>query len=152
MVQRSRSGHALSVGELDSYSANVQLHLFGMMNPVTLGIIRSDEILMVPIIRIVFALAGRVPALRYVREQCSGNFTAYDIWASGLTDEVFPITRGHKEIWQELLSASHGWESIYKSIDKATGEIKRTMTPMAGREEAFWQWLEAGHGKGKDKQ
>jgi hypothetical protein len=89
--------------------------------------------------------------LRYVREQHDGNFTAYDIWASGLTEKVFSIIDGHIENWQALLSASHGWEVIYKSIDKPTGEIKRTMTPMAGREEAFWQWLGVGHSKGKDQ-
>lgn len=128
----------------DSYSAAIESHLFDMMDPVDLGIITSDEILTVPIIRIVFALAGRTPALRYVQKQREGKFTAYDIWASGLTGRVFSIIGEHIENWQALLDASHGWETIYRSLDKATVEIKKTMTPMAGREDVFWQWLEPG--------
>lgn len=128
----------------DRYSATIESHLFNMMDPVALGIITSGETLSVPIIRIVFALAGRTPALRYVQEQREGKFTAYDIWASGLTGRVFSIIGEHIENWQALLDASHGWETIYRSLDKATVEIKKTMTPMAGREDVFWQWLEPG--------
>ena len=127
----------------DKYSATIKSHLFDIMNPVILGIIEEGETLEVPIIRIVFAMAGRVPALYHVREQSEGNFTAYDIWASGLTGDVFSIIDDHLGNWQALLGASHGWKQIYQSreIESSTCKIKQTMTPMAGDEETFWKWL-----------
>jgi hypothetical protein len=125
----------------DKYSATIKPRLFDLMDPVRLGIIEEGETLEVPIIRIVFAVAGKVPALRYVRKQSKGNFTTYDIWASGLTGDVFSIIDGDLDNWRALLGASHGWQQIYKSHKKSIREVKQTMTPMAGDKEAFWRWL-----------
>jgi hypothetical protein len=96
-----------------------------------------DEILEVPIIRIVFAMAGKMPALRHARQQSQGNFTAYDIWASRLPENVFSIIGGNVNVWQALLGATHGWRQIYKSHDDLICWITETMTPMAGEDDSF---------------
>jgi len=126
----------------DKYSATIKSKLFDLMDSVRLGIVGEGETLQVPIVRIVFAMAGRVPALHYVKEQSEGNFTAYDIWASGLTGDVFSVIDEDLGKWQALLGASHGWKQIYKSHKNSIRDIKQTMTPMAGNEEVFWRWLE----------
>lgn len=141
VIRTSTAFILIQIKNDDKYSATIKTDLFDMMNPVRLGIIDEGKTLEIPIIRIVFAMAGRVPALHYVRGQSKGNFTAYDIWASGLTGDVFSIIDGDLDTWQALLGASHGWKQIYKSHKKSIREVKQTMTPMVGDEGAFWSWL-----------
>lgn len=78
------------------------------MDPVALGIIKPDEILDVPIIRIVMALGGTEPALTYRKTQKAGNFTAYDIWASGLSKDVYPVVSGDVYGWEGLAQVGCG--------------------------------------------
>ncbi|KZV65247.1 hypothetical protein PENSPDRAFT_614293 [Peniophora sp. CONT] len=122
------------------YSAKVDRSLFDSMDPVSLGIIKRDEHLEVPIIRLVMALAGRKPALTYVKSQKRGNFTAYDIWASGLSKDIYPVVGENGSVWGDIVQASDSWKSIYDG-DTAISELKMTMTPMAGDDRHFWHWL-----------
>jgi len=120
------------------YGATVQPRLFDLMDPVALGFIDVGEKLELPIIRIVFALGGRTCAISHVEKQELGNFTSYDIWISGLSPEVFCVVdENDQDTWNMLLSASRGWQKMYRHRDDITAAMMQNMNPLAADEEAF---------------
>lgn len=126
--------------DMDTHEA-----LFDSMDPVYLGILSPTEISTVPIIRVIMAFAGTTPALECRKSQKAGNFTAYDIWASGLTSDVYPVVGKSPEAWLDILQKSAGWRDIY-SGDKAIRELKMAMTPIAGYDDAFRSWFSPARG------
>jgi hypothetical protein len=66
----------------ETFIETIQPRLLDAMDPVEMGFLGDDEQLATPIIRIVFALAEKSPAIRHVETQKEGNFTSYDIWIS----------------------------------------------------------------------
>lgn len=122
----------------DTYGATVQPRLFDAMDPVAMGFISHDEKLPTPIIRMVFALAGKTPAVTHVETQTQGNFTSYDIWISGLSPEMFSVVNeADQATWDTLLSASRGWKSVYRNRDPTTTTLLKNMNPIAANEQAF---------------
>ncbi|KIY53555.1 hypothetical protein FISHEDRAFT_68770 [Fistulina hepatica ATCC 64428] len=112
--------------------------LFTTMDPRSFGF----EDLDVPVIRVVFSLGGRRPALRVVPQSSEpGEFTSYDIWASGLFKGVFCACKDYRSPWRDLLAVSSGWKSIYSEKDSPQRELQMQTTPMAGKDDAFWQWI-----------
>ncbi|KIY53554.1 hypothetical protein FISHEDRAFT_68769 [Fistulina hepatica ATCC 64428] len=100
------------------------------------------EDLDVPVIRVVFSLGGRRPALRVVPQSSEpGEFTSYDIWASGLSKEVFCACKDYLSPWRDLLAVSSGWKDLYTEKDSLQRELQMQTTPMAGKDDAFWQWI-----------
>ncbi|KZV73389.1 hypothetical protein PENSPDRAFT_602890 [Peniophora sp. CONT] len=126
-----------------AYSSKIHQSLFDAMNPVTLGIFKPNDRPTVPIIRIVMALGGRKPVLKCVGTQRQGTFTSYDIWASGLSADVYPLVSGKEDKWRDILQASQsGWKDVYNGQEGAK-EMKMSMTPMVGDEDAHWSWLKS---------
>ena len=118
-----------------NYSATIDQCLFDQMDPVTLGIVARGQELEVPIIRIVFALAGRTTALKVVTEQKPGSFTAYDIWVSGLSSAIYPALAGADERWHALRDFVK--EDIYSDPVPLKSDIRKTATPLVRSEDAF---------------
>ena len=64
VVKTAASLFVIKLKNDTNYSAAVQEDLFHSMNPVTLGLINEDEVLPVPLIRMVLCLAGKRKAVR----------------------------------------------------------------------------------------
>ena len=161
------------------------------MDPYELGLFNEEGDVNVPIIRIVFALAGRSTCLK-ARSPISSlaqkekskalkktapsasnaslttgpmltgpyqpstseshkqedkesrrRFTAYDIWCSGLTSEIYaPITEKSESVWADLLWASQRWkEPMYETGDEANGQLRKAQNPGAAADPGFFsQW------------
>lgn len=123
------------------FTEEVVPELFDRMDPVTLKLIDTDTTLKTPIIRIVFALAANTPAVRCVETRKQANFTSYDIWVAGLSPDVLAvIDMKDQAIWDELLSASKGWENMYKHPDPTTHKLMQNMAPMLGDTAEFWKF------------
>ncbi|KAF5366321.1 hypothetical protein D9757_012918 [Collybiopsis confluens] len=130
----------------ESYTAKIQTELFDKMNPVRMGFLRKKERLATPIIRIVFALAGKTPAIRYVQTQNEGNFTSYDIWISGLSSKVFNVVSPSDEAtWKTLLDVSQRWKAMYRHKDTNTMKLMKNMNPMVANDEDFWEFKYRNH-------
>ncbi|KIY53560.1 hypothetical protein FISHEDRAFT_68775 [Fistulina hepatica ATCC 64428] len=124
----------------DRCSAAPDVKLFTAMNPRSLGF----EDLDVPVIRVMFSLGRRRPALRVVPQSSEPDeFTSYDIWASGLSGKVFCTCKDPRDayIWHELLRASTSWKDLYKEKDSLKRELQMQTTPMAGNDDVFWKWI-----------
>ena len=124
-----------------SYTSEPVQALFDAMDPFDLGIFEeSDQTDVIPIIRIVFALAAKTPSMKVVRaETMSHSCTAYDIWCSGISSEIQrPITNAAEEVWHSLVSASHGWNEIYNVCDQETKALRMSMNPGTAEVPSFW--------------
>ncbi|KAF5341557.1 hypothetical protein D9757_014561 [Collybiopsis confluens] len=130
----------------DSYTAKIQTDLFEKMDPVRMGFLGKDERLATPIIRIVFALAGKTPAICYVQTQKQRNFTSYDIWISGLSSKVFNVVSPSDEAtWNTLLDVSQRWKAMYRHKDTNTMKLMKNMNPMVANDEDFWEFKYRNH-------
>ena len=174
----------------DRHSTTINTSLLDSMDPYDLGFFNEGDA-NVPIIRIVFALAGRLTCLK-ARSPVSplaqkekskalkktapsasnatlttgpmltgpyqpsiseshkqedkgsrGRFTAYDIWCSGLTSEIYaPITEKSESVWADLLWASQRWkEPMYETGDEANDQLRKAQNPGAAADPGFFsQW------------
>ncbi|KAF5371045.1 hypothetical protein D9757_010297 [Collybiopsis confluens] len=130
----------------ESYTAKIQTELFDQMDPVRMGFLGKEERLATPIIRIVFALAAKTPAIRYVQTQNEGNFTSYDIWISGLSSKVFNVVSPSDEAtWKTLLDVSQRWKAMYRHKDTNTMKLMKNMNPMVANDENFWEFKYRNH-------
>ncbi|KAF9470654.1 hypothetical protein BDN70DRAFT_888887 [Pholiota conissans] len=122
------------------YGHKPDLALFKQMDPYQTGIFTEE--CDIPIIRIVFALAAAIPSLEivHVPESSSGkNYKTYDIWAAGLSPEIFtPITRQNKDTWDALLDASYSWRDTYKDASCEELELRKMENPGAALEDVYW--------------
>ena len=129
-----------------SFTDQVNASLFEAMDPFTLKIFDDDSESDVPVIRIVFALAGDTPSVQVVKVQHTTNgkgksYITYDIWCSGLSpDNLLPVTSDKEDVWQALLQRSHGWQDVY-SGDRVPKGLRRSMNPGAALDGDHWsQW------------
>lgn len=146
-IQRSSVQLILTQSKNDpAYGAEPVAKLFKKMDPFALGILDdTDDPL--PVIRIVFALAAKEPALHISVEELKARnkkrYTAYNVWCAGLTAAVLaPIKKESEGIWQTLCQGSRGWEDPYKE-GKRVVDLRMTMNPGAATRPQFWsQWYE----------
>lgn len=126
------------------FSATVDSSLFDCMDPVSLGIVAENEVLKVPLIRVVFAIADETPALTFVSNQRKANFAAYDIWASGLSSDVYSIIKPQEDpMWKSLLDSTPTWRAPYNARYKRTSDILKTMTPAVANDKPFFAFRKA---------
>ena len=73
---------------------------------------------------------------------------AYDIWAAGLSPEIFtPITRQNKDTWDALLDGSYGWKDIYKDGSDEELVLRKMENPGAALEDVYWNnWWDKSAG------
>ncbi|VDB98621.1 unnamed protein product [Peniophora sp. CBMAI 1063] len=123
--------------------------LFDAMDPFELGIFGPDlsEAPRVPVIRIVMVLGSESAAgVRSVEGRREGRFTAYDFWAAGVGEEVYGVVRGREEeVWRDLVrEAKEGRLGVHgRGRGGERGRaLRMAVTPMAGDEDGFWEWLE----------
>jgi hypothetical protein len=115
------------------YTKTPQQKLFDVMDPYDLGIL-DEGCAAVPLVKIVFALAARVPSLNVVRHNPTNSYNAvvYEIWCAGISPNVFsPIVTQEVGIWDSLLQASYGWKDLYKGTSAVTADLRRSAAPGA---------------------
>jgi hypothetical protein len=115
------------------FTKTPQQKLFDLMDPYTLGIL-DEDCSAVPVIKIVFALAAKIPGLHIVRHAPTEEYNAvvYEIWCAGMSPEIFsPIESQQVGIWDSLLQASYGWQTLYKSSSTVISDLRRSAVPGA---------------------
>jgi hypothetical protein len=92
-----------------SFGERIHGYLFDGMNPFTIKLF-DEKSKPLPIIRMVFALASKTPAVKYGRPDqpdkrtyTPGGFTSYDIWCAGAFSETFPIMGADESAYRRLL-------------------------------------------------
>ncbi|KIY53565.1 hypothetical protein FISHEDRAFT_33100, partial [Fistulina hepatica ATCC 64428] len=137
IVRTKTAVFLLQVKNAKKYSATPQEKLFASMDLEMFGF----KDLEVPIIRVVFALAGR-PALHVMQQPGKrGKFTSYDIWASGMSGQVFRACKDDEATWKSLVDLSYGWKSIYTEKESPNRELQMQTTPMVAKDPEFWEWI-----------
>jgi hypothetical protein len=128
-----------------AYSRNPQRELFARMDPHQLNILKRPQN-PVPIIKIFFALAARVPGFSVFKIEPTAEYNApiYEIWAAGLhPDFLAVVDPNHSGVWSSLLQASYGWKEIYKGGNELRENLRRSMNPGAAMDVGHWEcWLE----------
>jgi hypothetical protein len=115
------------------YSKTPHQKLFDAMDPYDLGIL-DKGCAAVPLFKIVFALAARVPSLHVVRHNPTSSYNAvvYEIWCAGISPNVLsPIEKQEVGVWDSLLQASYGWKELYKGTSAVTADLRRSAAPGA---------------------
>ena len=141
VVKTAASLFVIQLKNDSNYSAAVQEDLFHSMNPVTLGLIKEDEVLPVPLIRMVLCLTGERKAVKFVSEQRKGNFTSYDIWVSGVDNQVFSIIQpDDNDTWGQLLRPQD-WKKEFQPKRPEVNALLKTLMPSALREASFRTWF-----------
>jgi hypothetical protein len=119
----------------DKYSTKPQPAVFAAMDPYDLEVLEEGDPA-VPLIKIVFALAARIPSLNVVRRAPTKDYPAvvYEIWCAGLSPDILgPIIPQETGIWDSLLQASYGWKELYKTPSDVTATLRQSATPGAAR-------------------
>ena len=117
------------------YSTKPQPEVFAAMDPYNLEVLEDGDPA-VPLIKIVFALAARIPSLNVVRRAPTKDYPAvvYEIWCAGLSPDILgPIVPQETGIWDSLLQASYGWKELYKTTSSVTATLRQSATPGAAR-------------------
>ncbi|VDC02248.1 unnamed protein product [Peniophora sp. CBMAI 1063] len=150
ILPTSTSLFMVQVKNDSKFSSKIDQSLFNSMDPVGFGISTDD--LHVPLIRVVMALAGKKPAVTYVKTQKKGSFTSYDIWVSGLSKAVYPlVTEDNSAVWQDIVQASNSFQQGMKDSDEHVKELKMSMMPMSGDPPVFWSWFKRGTSQDADE-
>jgi len=127
-----------------TYSKNPQSKLFESMDPYDLGILKEGDDA-VPIVKIFFALAAKIPGLHVKRHPAleAYNAVVYEIWCAGFSPEFLnPVCAQQTDIWDGLLQASYGWKNIYKAVEK---DLRRSLVPGAADDDGHWShWAVRG--------
>ncbi|KAJ6572585.1 hypothetical protein B0H10DRAFT_1839359 [Mycena sp. CBHHK59/15] len=97
-----------------SYGANILPALFDVMHPIKVVGLFKETTDLLPVVRIVFALASnqscvqyRNPPSRPSLRHPGAEYTAYDIWCAGATHETFPVIPENQDaIYASLLQRS----------------------------------------------
>ncbi|KDQ58385.1 hypothetical protein JAAARDRAFT_154830 [Jaapia argillacea MUCL 33604] len=144
-IRKERLGAILCQVKNDQkYDANPQMHLFQAMDPYNIGFFdEADE--PIPIIRIVFALAAKTPSLTIIPSKGEeGKFIAYDIWCAGISPLIFrPIDPSQGHVWEALLQASYGWQSVYRDEDGRLVERRMSLNPGIAEDDGHWSnWVQ----------
>jgi hypothetical protein len=135
-----------------SFTANVRTALFTAMDPFNVGFFSKGEKAVYPIIRMVFALASNVSAVkvkepvrragRSVELKKYDKFTAYDIWVAGVTNQSFGVIseseiRTYKSLLERSCKIFNGSDLIDKTVNPSTEQqvkqanARRRMQPGA---------------------
>jgi hypothetical protein len=117
------------------YSTKPQPEVFAAMDPYDLEVLEEGDPA-VPLIKIVFALAAKLPSLNVVRRAPTKDYPAvvYEIWCAGLSPDILgPIIPQETGIWDSLLQASYGWKELYKTTSSVTATLRQSATPGAAR-------------------
>ncbi|TFY71749.1 hypothetical protein EVG20_g1246 [Dentipellis fragilis] len=152
LLKKNVSAILIQVKNDLSFTDTVRTALFDGMSPFDIGLFSENVAEPLPIIRIVFALASKKPAVRSndVPQRTSprigeienrGNtkaFTAYDIWFAGASHETFKvITPEQDSTYQCLLARSHNFFNAYTpdiggspSAKEDRGRARRGMHPV----------------------
>jgi hypothetical protein len=127
-----------------AYSRHPQQELFARMDPYTLQILEKPQ-RPVPIIKIFFALAARVPGLSVSKIGPTPEYDApiYEIWCAGLDAGILTVVdEKRSSTWASLLQASYGWKEIYKEGDLPLENLRRSMNPGAAIDAGHWDcWV-----------
>lgn len=143
-VTRENAGLVLHQMKNDAkYSSTPVRKLFKAMDPYDLGILEEGTPA-VPLIKIVFALASKVPSLNIVRRNPTKKYHAivYEIWCAGISPEILgPVEEGKVGIWDALLQASYGWKELYNTGNPVTADLRRSEAPgAAGNTGHYFCW------------
>jgi hypothetical protein len=134
------------------------VNLFRKMDPFKCGLLnesdKEDGRFPIPLIRIVFSLAGTTdPHLtRAVYKEPSDGaetlgtdgrplFTSYDYICSGMSDTILQPVKGSQGAWEALANTRDQWKDFY---DVPMPSVLRSQLPGCGEDEAhFGSWLGA---------
>lgn len=111
--------------------------LFDAMDPHELGILGEHDGA-IPLIKIVFALAARKPALHVARTEQDG-IIVYEIWCAGISPNILaPIEERNVPVWDALLQASYGWKDLYSKASPGARDLRRSVNVGAASESGHW--------------
>jgi hypothetical protein len=127
------------------FSENPLDKLYGGMDPVYLGILPTES--NIPVIRMVFALASKNPALvvrqrtlRTRKLKTASSFTSYDIWFAKACSETFgPIKIKEEEKYSSMLNLTRTFPDVYR--DEVVQDSLRSMNPGSTTHEAHWHYI-----------
>jgi hypothetical protein len=131
-----------------AYTDKPLQNLFDAMDVYELQILKKGDTA-IPLIKVVFALAAKTPALKVVRHAASSEYNAivYDIWCAGISPATFNVVEAlQSDTWAAVLQASYGWQAIYKgkNVDQL---LRRSMNPGAATNNDHWtRWTERSKG------
>ena len=149
-----------------SFGERIHGHLFDGMNPFTIKLF-DEKSKSLPIIRMVFALASKTPAVKYDRPDqpdkrtyTPRGFTSYDIWCAGAFSETFPIMAADESAYRKLLDRIRSRDQEYavsaiqgvdypKEVENEKIALLRNCNPLletGDEHQLFFQ--EAGQPKG----
>jgi hypothetical protein len=116
--------------------------LVDRMDPIQLNIFNKGEEAL-PIIRIVLAIGSLTAALKRrpknLEASKNSEFTSFDFWCAGLSEEhLGPITREEESTWEALRQASRGWKDIYKAEATRAG-LRRATCAGSATHADHWQ-------------
>jgi len=142
----SNAGLILWQSKLDPRFTDIPLPaLFDAMDPYTLRILREGDAA-IPVIKIVFALAARKPALKVVRRPATDGYNAvvYEIWCAGISPDILgPIEKEKAGVWDALLQASYGWKDLYNKASSEARDLRRSVNAGAASDSGHWsRWAE----------
>jgi hypothetical protein len=138
----------------ESFQSRPHEYLFDMMNPYQCGFFDDNETSLVPIIRMVFALASSTPcvtALKHAertqprREGAfkakfqTDKYTAFDIWCGKASHKTFrPIK--DDSVFHTLLLRSRVFPDVYETKkSEALRNATRSMNPATDIHSAHWE-------------
>ena len=144
-----------------SYTAKIRTSLFTGMDPFRVGLFSKGKKGVPAIIRMVFALGSNVPSVTVKESSLSGyntwsskergdNYTSYDIWVAGATDQSFGVIKSSEiSTYAKLLERSCKIFDGYDMIDKAAlpsetqkeerARARRKMHPGAATESEHYE-------------
>jgi hypothetical protein len=108
LSKRTVSAILIQVKNNKDFGPKVDKTLFDGMNPFRVGLFSEGDEPLLPVIRLVFALASDKASVTFPtvaeRKHHPDKFTAYDIWCAGLSPDTFRNI-GEDSKWYKLLLA-----------------------------------------------
>ncbi|KAH9983775.1 hypothetical protein BJV77DRAFT_1041194 [Russula vinacea] len=132
-----------------AYKAEPDTSLFDPIRPHDIGFFDEEETNVVPIIRMVFALASSTSSVTTInppaRKQPSRtstknakNFTAFDIWCAKASHDTFESIKDD-DVFQKLLLWSYRHAEIYTTKRPALEAMTRSMNPASESNAVHWR-------------
>ena len=137
----------------ETYQAKPHDHLFDMMNPYRNHFFEEKEANPVPVIRMVFPLASKIPCITVLNHAAktqppregafkagfqADKYTAFDFWCGKASSETFrPIK--DETVYEKLLLRSRIFPDVYNKRSEAIQNATRNMNPATDIHPAHWE-------------
>ena len=138
LSRRTTTAILIQVKNDKRYTNTIQSKLFDYMDPFQVGLFHKEQ-LPRPVIRVVFALASPKSGVVFPRSRTRerhhhDDFTAFDVWCAGLSDDTFRHIGNDVTPYKDLLERSLQPHDAFnlEEIDEQP-PVKEDMKLMRGR-------------------